>query len=188
MVRKRRCPIRVRRLACAALSCAAGLAALPSQAQSEREAGDFLATAMPLATLGIELVRGEREGAWQYTLSFTVSVVATEALKRVTHVERPDGSNDQSFPSGHAVRAFSSATYVHRRYGFDAAWPLYLAATYVGYTRVAAQRHTWADVAGAAAVSAASTWWLVEPKQQTAVVALPEFGRGRIGIQLHAQW
>ncbi|RYH69278.1 MAG: hypothetical protein EON54_02530 [Alcaligenaceae bacterium] len=69
---------------------------------SQRQVGDFLATAKPLATLGTELHRGDKEGAWQFALTFAVSTATTDVLGRLTHVERPDGSNDNSFPSGHA--------------------------------------------------------------------------------------
>jgi len=153
----------------AALSAAVLVAgAARADSDAERQAGDVLATAMPLATLGVELWRGETTGAKQFAESFLVTVAATEVLKRTTHVERPDGSNDESFPSGHASRAFASATYVHRRYGWQHAWPLYGLATYVGYTRVVSDRHRWADVAGSAAVAALSSWWLVEQKASPA--------------------
>lgn len=148
------------------VACAGGAIA---DSDAERKAGDVLATAMPLGTLGVELWRGETTGARQFAVSFVVTVTATEVLKRTTHVERPDGTNDESFPSGHAARAFSSATYVHRRYGFGDAWPLYAMATYVGYTRVVSDRHRWADVAGAAGVAALSSWWLVDPRQSVTV-------------------
>ena len=147
-----------------------------ASSDAERQAGDVLATAMPLGTLGVELWRGEWTGAKQFAESFVATAVATEVLKRTTHVERPDGSDDLSFPSGHAARAFSSATYVHRRYGLGDAWPLYVMATYVGYTRVVSDRHRWADVVGAAGVSALSSWWLVDPKEAAPVVALTRRG------------
>ena len=164
--------------------CIAG----PAHAQSERQIGDALRVVLPAATLGVELVRGDREGAGQFALAFTASVAATEVLKRTTHVERPDHSNDQSFPSGHATNAFAAATYVHRRHGFKYAWPLYMAATYVGYTRVNAQRHRWGDVIGSAAVSGAMTWWLVEPKRAPAVAVMPTLDRHYVGVQFHASW
>ena len=164
------------------------LGAPQAQAQSQQRIGDVLATAMPLATLGTELYRGDREGAWQYTLTFAASTAGTEVIKRLTHVERPDGSNDQSFPSGHAARAFSAAAYVRRRHGLDAAWPMYIAALYVGHTRVAANRHRWADVAGAALVSEAAAWWLVDPEPDARVVVAPAFDHRYIGVQISARW
>lgn len=144
------------------------LATLPLAAwaggDAERRAGDALSYALPLATLGTELWRGERGGALQLAGSFALTVAATEVLKRSTHVERPDRTNDESFPSGHASRAFAAAAYVHRRYGMAEAWPLYALATYVGYTRVQAGRHRWADIAGSAGLAVASSWWLVTPR------------------------
>ena len=157
-------------------------------AQSQRRSGDVLATAMPLATLGTELVRGDRAGAWQYTLTFAASMAGTELLKRTIHVERPDGSNDQSFPSGHAARAFSAAAYVRRHHGWDVAWPMYVAALYVGHTRVAAHRHRWGDVAGAALLSEAAAWRLVEPRSDAKAFVTPAFDRRHVGMQIAARW
>lgn len=115
-------------------------------------------------------------------------MAGTEGLKRTIHVERPDGSNDQSFPSGHAARAFSAAAYVRRRHGLDAAWPMYVAALYVGHTRVTTHRHRWADVAGAAMVSEAAAWWLVEPRPDAKAVVTPAFDHRYVGVQIAACW
>src|SRR5437867_9820701 len=134
-----------------------------------------------------DLVRGHRL-MMQYTESLAVTLLGTEVLKRTTHVERPDHANDQSFPSGHASRAFSAATYVHRRYGLEPALPLYVLGTYVGYTRVQARRHRWADVAGSAAVSAAASWWLVQPRSDQRLVVLPEIGPHYVGVESAASW
>ncbi|HJW10226.1 MAG TPA: phosphatase PAP2 family protein, partial [Albitalea sp.] len=92
------------------------------------------------------------------------------------------------FPSGHAVNAFAAATYVHRRHGLRYAWPLYAAATYVGYTRVHANRHRWGDVIGSAAIAGAMTWWLVDPKKEPAVAVLPALDSHYIGVQISASW
>ncbi|RPH60002.1 MAG: phosphatase PAP2 family protein, partial [Burkholderiales bacterium] len=152
-------------------------------AQTGRRAGDFLSYAMPAATLGVELARGEREGAWQFVTAFSATLVAAEGSKHVLKEWRPDGGDRYSFPSGHAARAFSAATYVHRRHGFEYAVPLYAAATYVGHTRVQAVRHRWGDVIGSAALSAAATWWLVDPKRAPpAVTIVPVIERRFVGV------
>lgn len=164
------------------------LAVAPVHAASQRRVGDVLAYALPIGTLGFEFARGEYQGAWQFTESFGVAAAATEGLARVTHVERPDHSNFRSFPSGHATAAFAPATYVHRRYGFAYAWPLYAAAVYVGHTRVAAHRHRWADVAGSAAVSGAASWWLVDPAPNRRIALVPDIGRRHVGVQFFATW
>ncbi len=129
---------------------------------TERRVGDLLSYALPAATLGVELARGDGAGAGQFTRSFAATLAATELLKRATGVERPDRSDDLSFPSGHASRAFVAATYVHRRHGIGGALPLYALATYVGHTRVQAGRHRWVDVLGSAVMAAVASRALVE--------------------------
>ena len=158
------------------LRCLTLTLALPAGVSAGDDAvtrsGDVLSYALPAATLGIELARGDRVGARQFVASFAVTMAVTEVLKRTTRVERPDRSNDQSFPSGHASRAFATATYVHRRHGFADAAALYGLATYVGYTRVQADRHHWSDVAGSAVVAAGSSALLVEMKPKTSGLAV----------------
>lgn len=151
-------------------SAAAGWLALAASVagatgnESHTRAGDAVSFALPLGVAGYELWQRDTQGLVQFGLSWGGALLATEALKRTTDRTRPDRTNDLSFPSGHASRAFGAAAYVHRRHGFEAAWPLYLASTYVGWTRVQADRHYWRDVAGSAAISVAMAWWLVDPK------------------------
>ena len=172
-----------------ALAAACLIGSAPALADPQREAGDILRWALPLGTLTAELARGENQGARQFTAAYVATLGATEILKRTVRSERPDRSNEMSFPSGHAAPAFAAATYVHRRYGADHAWPLYATAVYVGYTRVAAERHRWIDVAGSAAVAAVMSGLLVErrPRKPPAIVsALPE--RPRVDLQIQFRW
>ncbi len=149
------------RLAPALLAIAAG-----TSLADQRRLGDQLSLALPIGTAAVELWRGDTQGAWQLTQTFALTTGVTELLKSTTGVTRPDGSDDKSFPSGHAARAFSAAAYVHRRHGLDAAWPLWLAATYVGHTRVQAQRHRWGDVAAAGALAYGFARWRVDALAQ----------------------
>ena len=158
-------------------------------AQGSRHLGDALSYALPAATLAAELARGDREGAWQFATSLTLTLAATEVLKQSIRAERPDGLDDDSFPSGHAARAFSAATYVHRRHGFGYAAPMYLAASWVGHTRVQADRHRWGDVVASAAIAGAATWWLVDPARPAPAVAIvPVIERRYVGAELRASW
>lgn len=160
----------------------------PAVADDNRRAGDALRVAMPVGVAAYELWRGDEEGLKQFGKSWIVTVGATEVLKRSTHVRRPDGSDDFSFPSGHASNAFAAATYMHRRHGIADAWPWYAAATYVGWTRVRAKRHRWADVAGSAAIAGASSWWLVSPLAERGVSVVPWIGPGLIAVEMQATW
>ncbi len=151
---------RLAALAVAATACLPGLA---NASSSEQRVGDQLSLVLPIGMLATELVRGDHEGAWQLVQTFALTTATTEVLKHQTKVTRPDGSNDLSFPSGHAARAFSVAAYARKRHGIENAWPLYLAATYVGHTRVDARRHRWSDVVGSALLAEGFAHWRVKP-------------------------
>jgi hypothetical protein len=96
------------------LSC---MSAAMADVDDHRRAGDVLRFAMPAGVVAYELWRGDTVGAWQFGKSWAVTLGATEALKRATHVERLDRSNDESFPSGHASHAFA-----RRRHGMRHPW------------------------------------------------------------------
>ena len=91
---------------------------------------------------------------------------AKSALKSLVKEERPDHSDDKSFPSGHTAIAFAGATSLHKEFGKE--HPLisvagFAAATAVGIERVANQRHHWYDVLAGAGIGYGSTeltWWL----------------------------
>ena len=88
------------------------------------------------------------------------------ALKAMIKEERPDHSDNKSFPSGHAAMAFAAARSIDKEFRKDCIWiPIagYAAATAIGIERVASDRHHWYDVVAGAAVgvgSAELTWWL----------------------------
>ncbi len=126
----------------------------------------------------MELWRGDYQGAWQLTQTFALTTGVTELLKKNTGVTRPDGSDDKSFPSGHAARAFSAAAYVQHRHGWESAWPLWLAATYVGHTRVQARRHRWSEVAAAGALAYGFARWRVDALPPQSQAWLGPDGRG----------
>ncbi|MFT3954681.1 MAG: phosphatase PAP2 family protein [Piscinibacter sp.] len=161
--------------------------AAPTLALDHRRAGDILENALPAGAAAIELWRGDTEGLWQLGASFTVTLLATQALKKGLDVQRPDGGVE-SFPSGHAAKAFAAATYMHRRHGLDSAWPWYVAAGYVGWTRVNAHRHRWGDVAGSALLAGLSSRWLVTPAGEAGVSLLPSVGPGGVFVELQARW
>ena len=88
------------------------------------------------------------------------------ALKAMIKEERPDHSDNKSFPSGHASMAFAAARSIDKEFRKDCIWiPIagYAAATAVGIERIASDRHHWYDVVAGAAIgvgSAELTWWL----------------------------
>ena len=97
--------------------------------------------------------------------SVGVAYVGKTALKAMVKEERPDHSDNKSFPSGHAAMAFAAARSIDKEFRKDCIWiPIagYAAATAVGIERVASDRHHWYDVLAGAAVgvgAAELTWW-----------------------------
>ncbi len=78
--------------------------------------------------------------------ALTVAGVETEALKLTVRRERPDHSDHSSFPSGHASASFSLAALAASEYGWKAGIPAFLAAGFVGYTRLEKNKHHLSDV------------------------------------------
>jgi hypothetical protein len=75
-----------------------------------------------------------------------------EPLKFTVRRLRPDGSNQQSFPSGHAAITFAAATVIERHLGWRKAVLGYVIASYVASSRLHDNVHYLSDVVFGAAV------------------------------------
>ena len=98
--------------------------------------------------------------------SMGVAFGGKTALKAMINEERPDHSDNKSFPSGHAAIAFAAARSIDKEFRKESIWiPIvgYASATALGIERVASDRHHWYDVAAGAAIgygAAELTWYL----------------------------
>ena len=98
--------------------------------------------------------------------SMGVAFGGKTALKAIVNEERPDHSDNKSFPSGHAAIAFAAARSIDKEFRKESIWiPIagYAAATALGVERVVSDRHHWYDVVAGAALgygAAELTWWL----------------------------
>lgn len=110
------------------------------------------------AALFTPTAKGDWEGLGQAALSVGSAGALAEVLKQTFPEQRPDHSDDKSFPSGHTALAFSSATTLHRRYGWQAGLPAYAVATLTGVGRERSNEHHWYDVVAGAALGTASGW------------------------------
>jgi len=75
-----------------------------------------------------------------------------EPIKFAVGRERPDHSNNQSFPSGHAAVTFATATVIERHLGWRNSALAYTLASYVAMSRLHDNRHYLSDVVFGAAV------------------------------------
>lgn len=75
----------------------------------------------------------------------------TYGLKYGIDAPRPNGKSG-SFPSAHAAVTFSGAEFIRKHYGWGWGAPAYLAASYVGWSRVQTDHHFGRDVLAGAAI------------------------------------
>jgi hypothetical protein len=103
---------------------------------------------------GGRLAHGQRFRAMTYDLldAMLVNGAYTQLLKAAVGRERPDGSNDKSFPSGHASNAFALASVAERHYGWKVGAPAYALAAAVGYSRIVRDKHYLSDVVAGASL------------------------------------
>jgi len=74
-------------------------------------------------------------------------------VKTLSHEERPDGSDNLSFPSGHTAQAFLAASIVHTEFRDKSQWygiGAYTIATGVGALRMVNTKHWQSDVVAGA--------------------------------------
>ncbi|HUR21566.1 MAG TPA: phosphatase PAP2 family protein [Vicinamibacterales bacterium] len=84
-----------------------------------------------------------------------MNAVLSRGLKIVIDRPRPKGGG-HSFPSGHTSASFATASVLHEHFGWKAAGPAYVAALFVGYTRIRDRAHWLSDSLFGAALGVAS--------------------------------
>lgn len=127
-------------------------------------------------------------------LAYVLADFVVYRTKVATHVTRPAPSTDQtSFPSQHTSVAFVGATMLHREFGHLSPWISvagYTTAAWVGYARIARNRHFMTDVLMGAAVGTMvtnATYWMYDalmPKLKERLSLRPNLGPEGAEIQL----
>lgn len=125
------------------------------------KAGDMMLVMTPAYALGLSIMAHDYKGVLQLGESVVAGQIASEGIKALEIERRPNKKDKKSLPSGHAVGAFSSAMFVHKRYGIRYAITPYVMSIFTSYTRVKTKAHYWHDCLAGAAVSALFTWILV---------------------------
>lgn len=128
--------------------------------------------ALVVFALGVPAVQGDWRGDLDAGLSMGAALGASEALKRIFPERRPDGSDNKSFPSGHASVSFAAAATLQNRYGWQVGVPAQLVAAFVAVSRVQARKHHWYDVVAGAGIGEASGF-LFTSKRDATVRVMP---------------
>lgn len=121
---------------------------------------------LPAAVLvGLKACGVESRSSWGRMLvsdAFSAALMGgiVFAIKNTAQVERPDGSNRHSFPSGHTATAFMTATMLNKEYGYKSPWVgigAYSVATATGLMRMANNKHWLSDVLAGAGIGIITT-------------------------------
>lgn len=151
-----------------------------------------LAAAVVLGNCGVEARHPLRERIAVAATAYTALTGVAGGLKLTVSEWRPDDSDDRSFPSGHAARAFAGAELVRSEYGWPWGIGAYTVATGVSVLRVAGDHHYVHDVLAGAAIgvlSARVAYWLLPIERQVFgwdVTATPsyDYATQTVGIAL----
>jgi len=148
--------------------------------------GDILQILIPLTGYGATFYMNDTQGRNQFYKSFLTTVAITQGLKLTVHKQRPNGSGSDSFPSGHTSAAFQGAAFIEQRYGWKYGLPAYVAATYVGYSRVKAKQHYSVDVLAGAAIGTLSSYYFTTTYKSITVT--PYVENKAAGVNLSTLW
>lgn len=83
-----------------------------------RTSGDVGALLLPVAGVTAVLLQKDWQGLKQGVFSGVTTLGVTYALKYIVKKERPDRSDNHSFPSMHTSTSFAAAAFIQRRYGW----------------------------------------------------------------------
>jgi hypothetical protein len=128
----------------------------------------------------------------------------TGVLKAVVGRERPNGADDNSFPSGHASCAFALATVLSEHNGIGVAVPAYATAGLIAWSRLRRDAHWLSDVLAGGAIgyivgrtavrenakpltgdsAQAAATLTVAARQAMDLQVMPMVGGGRLGLML----
>ena len=140
---------------------------LTTSQKTHKMAGDILLGTMPALTLSATIIwKDGQKGTYQFSKALVATIAVSYGLKLAINKERPNGENNNSFPSGHTSVAFASAAFVQKRYGWEYGIPAYLLAGYVGYTRINADKHDGVDVLVGVAIGVGMSYFFTKPYEE----------------------
>ncbi|GGI23768.1 phosphatase PAP2 family protein [Pedobacter mendelii] len=163
---------------------------------------DYLQFAPAAAVYALNLsgIKGKHnlfDATMLYVTSAAIMGVSTHFVKQGVGRERPNGNDENSFPSGHTASAFMAAEFLHQEYKDVNPWigyAGYFVATATGTLRMYNNKHWFSDVVAGAGFGIASTKiaYLVYPymkqifnkKKDSKFTLMPFYQPGASGLML----
>ena len=114
------------------------------------QVGDFWGILSPLAVWAIMLKSNMNKD--YVSNAFVANIMSTYAIKSLSQRQRPDGSNNYSFPSGHTSNSFLAAELINQIEGMPLSIPFYLLSINTALSRITDKKHFLSDVVFGAAI------------------------------------
>lgn len=155
-----------------------------------------------LNNLGIPGKHNLKDRSIILATSYLIMSGSVTGLKAITHIERPDGSANNSFPSGHTATAFSGAEFLWQEYKDVNIWygiSGYVVAAGTGFFRIYNARHWLSDVSMGAGIGILSTkiaYWVYPYLQRhvfnsgknTQASVVPFYNGKQLGLGMAVQF
>lgn len=153
-------------------------------------------TVYALNNLGIKGKNNLKDRSIILATSYLIMSATVLPLKSISKIERPDGSSNNSFRSGHTATAFVGAEFLWQEYKDVSVWygiSGYLVAAGTGAFRIINNRHWLTDVAMGAGIGILSTkiaYWtfpyvnsLFKSKnKKTSGIIIPYYNGQQMGV------
>jgi membrane-associated phospholipid phosphatase len=180
-----------RRCATSAVLASAACVCVATPALAQHQGWKTAADVGEIGLVGLALGKSAAEQDWQgvrqFGLAEATTVGVTVGLKNAFPEERPNHSDNKSFPSGHTSVSFAAAGYLQKRYGWQWGLPATVAASIVGLSRVESKDHHWYDVVAGAALGEAAAYVFTTPRDSS-VRVLPCADSHGAGVYLTAKF
>lgn len=156
------------------------------------------ASVYALNALGIQGKNNFKDRTIILGTAYLIMGGTVNVLKKTGNVVRPDGTSNNSFPSGHTATAFMGAEFMYQEYRDVSVWygiSGYLVATGTGAFRMYNNRHWFTDVAAGAGIGILSTkiaYWmhpfikkyLFKDKESVNGMVMPFFNGKESGLSM----
>jgi hypothetical protein len=160
-----------------------------------------MATVYALNAMNIEGKNNFIDRTITIATAYIIMGITVNSLKQIAKIERPDGTSNNSFPSGHTATAFMGAEFLHQEYKDVSIWYSisgYTIASATGLFRVYNNRHWLTDVAAGAGIGILSTKaaYLLQPylkrklfknKKDVSGIIFPFYSKDSYGLQIAFQ-
>ena len=145
----------------------AAMSATSQSAKDLAEIGDWVQILIPAGAYVGTWITKDRQGAYQLTKALAGAGASAHLFKFLAERGRPDASDARSFPSGHTTAAFGGSEFIRQRWGNAWGIPATIAAAFVGWTRINANKHFRDDVLAGMSNGLMWNWYATTPANRS---------------------